>query len=151
MSRCFRPASVDHIEIGGTEIVAVARSRSPASSCPVCGRMSRRVHSRYRRCLAYLPAHGNLEVRRFRCSDGCRRQIFAERFANEVVQPFGRRTSRLQNIIHHLGLALAGRPGQSLARRLLLPVSKDTLLRVVRSRSPEECATPRIFGIDDWA
>jgi hypothetical protein len=62
--------------------------------------------------LAYLPAHGrrvriNLEVRRFRCSDGCRRQIFAERFANEVVQPFGRRTSRLQNIIHHLGLALA--------------------------------------------
>ncbi len=34
--------------------------------------------------------------------------------------------------MHHLGLALGGRPGQGFARRLLLPVSKDTLLRVVR-------------------
>lgn len=148
--------SIDQIEVGGTEILAVARSRSPASSCPLCGRLSRRVHSRYRRCLADLPAHGrrvriSLEVRRFRCGDGCRRRIFAERFAEEVVRPFARRTSRLQNIVHHLGLALGGRPGQSLAHRLLLPVSKDTLLRAVRSRSPERCATPRIVGIDDWA
>jgi transposase len=53
--------------------------------------------------------------------------------------------------VHHLGLALGGRPGQSLARRLLLPVSKDTLLRVVRSYSPGWCPTPQVVGIDDWA
>jgi len=149
--------AIEPIEISGTEIVAVARSRSPASSCPMCGRPSRRIHSRYWRCLADLPAHGrrvriSFEGRRFRCGSlGCRRQIFAERFSGEVVQPFARRTARLQDIIHYLGLALGGRPGQSLARRLQLPVSKDTLLRAVRSRSPEQCSTPSVIGIDDWA
>src|SRR6266850_541684 len=149
--------SVGPIEIGGTEIVAVARSRLTTSSCPLCGRTSTRIHSRYQRCLADLPAHGrrvriNLEVRRFRCGgSSCRRKIFAERLDDEIARPFARRTSRLQSIIHHLGLALGGRPGQSLARRLLLPVSKDTLLRAVRAHAPEQRSTPRIVGIDDWA
>jgi transposase len=57
----------------------------------------------------------------------------------------------LQGLVHHLGLALGGRPGQRLARRLWVPVSKDTLLRVVRSHSPGSCAPPHVVGIDDWA
>ena len=148
---------MEQVEIGGAEIVAVARSRSEKSCCPVCGRASTRVHSRYRRCLSDLPAHGrrvriDLEVRRFRCGGlGCRRKIFAERLAGEITAPFARRTSRLQSIVHYLGLALGGRPGQSLARRLLLPVSKDTLLRAVRSHSPKSSVTPHVVGIDDWA
>jgi hypothetical protein len=60
--------------------------------------------------------------------------IFAERFADDIVAPYARRTARLQTIVHHLGLALGGRPGQGLARRLPMPVSKDTLLRTVRAR-----------------
>jgi len=44
-----------------------------------------------------------------------------------------------------------GRPGQSLARRLLFPVSKDTLLRVGCSRAPDWRSTPHVVGIDDWA
>jgi transposase len=149
--------SIERIEIGGTEIVAVARSRLTISECPACGRTSTRIHSRYRRCLADLPAHGrrvriSLEVRRFRCGAlSCRRTIFAERFDDEITLPFARRTSRLQSVVHHLGLALGGRPGQSLARRLLFPVSKDTLLRAVRSQSPEQQSTPHVVGIDDWA
>jgi transposase len=148
---------IERIEIGRSEIVAVARSRLARSSCPVCGSASTRVHSRYRRCLADLPAHGrrvqiNLEVRRFRCgSSDCRRRIFAERLDGEIAAPFARRTSRLQNIIRHLGLALGGRPGQSLARRLLLPVSKDTLLRAVRCHPSDQQPPPHIVGIDDWA
>lgn len=148
---------IDHVEIGGSEIVAVARSLSATSSCPTCGHTSMRVHSRYRRSLADLPAHGrrvriSLEARRFRCGGvACRRKIFAKRFEDEITRPFARRTSRLQSIVHHLGLALGGRPGQSLARRLLLPVGKDTLLRAVRSHSPEPQATLQVIGIDDWA
>ena len=53
--------------------------------------------------------------------------------------------------MHHVGLALGGRPGQSIARRLLLPVSKDTLLRVVRRNAARSDAAPRVVGIDDWA
>ena len=64
--------SIERIEIGGTEIVAVARTRLTIPECPACGRTSTQIHSRYRRCLADLPTHGlrvriSLEVRRFRC------------------------------------------------------------------------------------
>ena len=78
-------------------------------------------------------------------------KIFAERFGDEITRPFSRRTARLQDIVHHVGLALGGRPGQSLARRLLFPVSKDTLLRAVRSHSLASCSAPHVVGIDDWA
>jgi hypothetical protein len=41
----------------------------------------------------------------------------------------------MEHIIHHLGLALGGRPAASFAQRLMLPVSNDTFLRVVRRRA----------------
>src|SRR5690606_26540526 len=55
----------------------------------------------------------------------CPTKIFAERFPLNVTRPHARRTSRLQGLVRHLGMALGGRPAQALAARLLLPVSKD--------------------------
>ena len=58
-------------------------------------------------------------ARRFRCgADLCGRRIFAERFEDGVLAPWARRTGRLDYVIHHLGLALGGRPAASFARRL---------------------------------
>ena len=148
---------VEQVRFGEDEIIAIARSRDRTAACPSCGGSSGRVHSHYERRLADLPAHGRrvrirLVVRRFRCRvPGCARKIFAERFGDAVVQPFARRTARLQSIVHHLGLALGGRPAQGLARRLLMPVSKDTLLRLVRARATDTDIGPRVVGIDDWA
>jgi transposase len=91
-------------------------------------------------------------ARRFRCDAVlCGYQIFTERFAGDVLVPSSRRTTRLDCIVHHLGLALGGRPAASFARRLMLPVSNDTLLRVVRRRSREPSDPLRVVGIDDWA
>ncbi len=42
-----------------------------------------------------------------------------------------RRPAPLEGIIHHLGLALGCRPGVSFAKRLMMRVLHDTLLRVV--------------------
>jgi transposase len=81
----------------------------------------------------------------------CQQTIFTERLEATASRPFARRTTRLEGIVHHVGLALGGRPGQSIARRLLLPVSKDTLLRVVRRNAVRADAAPRVVGIDDWA
>jgi hypothetical protein len=80
-------------------------------------------------------------ARRFRCEAVlCGRQIFTERFADGVLAPSARRTARLDCIVHHLGLALGGRPAANFAKRLMLPVSNDTLLRVVRRRvRPSGC------------
>ncbi len=91
-------------------------------------------------------------ARRFRCAEaGCARRIFAERLDPAAAEPRGRRTGRLDAVVHHLGLALGGRPAQAIARRLLPPVGKDTLLRTVRMRAAAAPDAPRITGIDDWA
>jgi transposase len=148
---------IDQVHVDERGIAVVAHARATWSACPGCGARSRHVHSRYARHLLDLPAHGRpvritLAARRFRCAQSdCQRKIFAERFVKGVVEAYARRTARLEGIVHHLGLALGGRPGQDLARRLLMPVSKDTLLRVVRARALQTRCLPRVIGIDDWA
>lgn len=48
-----------------------------------------------------------------------------------TLAPTVRRTARLDSIVQRLGLALGGRPATGFAKRLMLPISKDTLLHVV--------------------
>jgi transposase len=133
------------------------RSMSAASLCPTCRGLSTRVHSRYTRRLSDLPMAGRrvqlvLRARRFHCDAVlCGRRIFTERFDKDVLVPRARRTARLDNIVHHLALALGGRPAASFAGRLMMPVSNDTLLRVVRRRGSPAFVIPSVIGIDDWA
>jgi hypothetical protein len=47
--------------------------------------------------------------------------------------------------------ALGGRPAASFAKRLMLPVSNDTLLRVVRRRARVPTEPLTVVGIDDFA
>ena len=74
-----------------------------------------------------FPSHGRtvqicVAVRRFRCAEpDCLSRIFAEPLGDAVAGRSARRTSRLEAIVHHLGVALGGRPAASLARRLMLP------------------------------
>ena len=88
--------------------------------------------------------------RRFRCDMAqCSQRIFTERFDGGILRPWGRRTARVDDLLHHLGLALGGRPGAGFARRLMLVVGNDTLLRLVRRRAQPPVAAPRVIGIDD--
>lgn len=138
-------------------MVVSARSAAERRPCPLCGRFSSRVHSRYVRTIADLPSAGRkvrlrLTARRFFCeATFCRRRIFAERFEEGNVSERSRRTARLECLVHHLGLALGGRPAAGFARRLMVPVSNDTLLRVVRRRARLPEAPLNVIGIDDWA
>ncbi|RJG52585.1 ISL3 family transposase [Sphingobium terrigena] len=164
MQKALRPSSV--IPPGFTIVASsiaddgatiFVRSTSPTSHCPKCRSVSCRVHSRYRRQISDLPLAGRAvklmaDVRRFRCDTvWCGQRIFVERFADGAVAPWARRTGRLETLVHHLGLALGGRPAASFAQRLMLPVSNDTLLRVVRRRGTPTSPAPRVIGIDDWA
>lgn len=164
MDQRFRPASlvpagliVDGVSIETDLVLVRVRSPVAAGRCPDCGATSQRIQSRYWRRAKDLPLSGRrvelqVLVRRFRC-DGvlCGRQIFAERFNTGVLAVRSRRTERLDHIVQHLGLALGGRPGASLAARMMLPVSNDTLLRVVRRRAKTPSEPLRIIGIDDFA
>lgn len=140
---------VDNTEGGEDALVVTARSNASAASCPLRGVVSHRVQSHYVRQPSDLPSAGRrvrlrFVVRRFRCGvSGCQRQVFAERFDTTVLAERARRTGRLEEIVRHLGLAMGGRPGAGFAQRLMLPVSNDTLLRVVRRR-----ALPRTDKLD---
>src|SRR5229473_1258707 len=119
---------IDDVAIEPDRIVIAARCRAAFSECPDCGRQSGHVHSRYeRRLLDFL-----LTVALFSCRSA-------------------RRTFRFEAIVHHLGVALGGRPAATLAKRLMLPVSKDTLLRVVRRHAAGANSPLCVVGIDDWA
>jgi transposase len=148
---------VEHTAIETDRIVICARAKADDGACPDCGRRSRRVRSRYWRRPTDLPLSGRrvelrVMVRRFQCDAVlCPRRIFAERFADGALAPLARRTERLDHIVHHLGLALGGRPAAAFAARLMTPVSNDTLLRVVRRRARSPTDPLAVIGIDDFA
>lgn len=48
-----------------------------------------------------------------------------------LMSECSRRTARLDTIVHHLGLALGGRPAAAFAKRLMIPVSNDTPIHTV--------------------
>ena len=148
---------IDSVSDSSDSIILAVRSEGGTAECPLCGVRSRRIHSRYGRQVADLPCGGKqirlrVTTRRFVCEvPHCRRRIFAERFGDEILPTRSRRTARLECIVHHLGLALGGRPAASFAKRLMLPVSNDTLLRVVRRRARPRTEPLIVAGIDDWA
>ena len=85
----FLPAldglAVTDVAVTPDAIVVAVTSTAPAARCPACERPSDRVHSRYRRTLAHLPANGRRFVlrvvaRRSVCPNpGCDRAVFCER------------------------------------------------------------------------
>jgi len=123
------------------------------ATCPTCGTGSDHVHSHYWRTIADLPWQGRqivlrVQVRRFRCRH-CGSHIFAER-QPEIARK-ERRTGRLALAQAQIGLVLGGEPGARLASKLAMPVSGDTVLRLIRKLPPPPCSPPRVIGVDDWA
>lgn len=137
-------------------VIVLTVPKLSESECPLCAVASGRIHSHYTRILADLPWQGRRTViqvraRRLRCAPlGCPRRVFAERLL-DVAPPRARRSVRLGSIQRHVGFALGGEPGSRLAARLAMPVSGDTLLRLVRASAGPASPPPRVIGVDDWA
>ncbi|MFV2022844.1 ISL3 family transposase [Micromonospora sp. LOL_023] len=137
-------------------IVLKARPRTRVSRCPRCGNASARTHGTYRRQLADAALGGcavviDLLVRRFKCvSQACPAVTFAEQVPG-LTHPHGRRTPLLQQQLVQIAVALAARPAARLARRLCLPIAKDTLLRLVRAQPEPPVGDVRVVGVDDFA
>jgi transposase len=137
-------------------ITIIAASEACSATCPSCGGLSRRVHSTYERRVQDLPLQGRTVVirvhaRRFRCLDqACARRTFVEPLSGATVRRAWR-TCRLSDLQRHVGLAAGGEAGARLAQRLAMPVSPDTLLRLV-TRSPMPVTpAPKVLAVDEWA
>ena len=149
----FRCAGVriepDHVIL---ELVSTSRQ----ASCPACGRPAYRIHSRYTRTLADLPCMGtsvslHLRVRRFFCeTPACPQQTFAERLPG-VAAAHARKTERLTQALVRIGLSDGGEAGARLSAHLAMPVSGDTILRLVHRMPVPAGETLAVLGVDDWA
>ena len=144
------------LEPASSAIILTLHTRQTTARCPLCGRRSKRVHSRYERTLADLPwgeyaVTVRLRVRRLFCdAPCCERRIFAERLPG-VAGPWARKTARLAERLTAVALALGGAAGARLVRKLGLVASRNTLLRLVRRAPLPVVATPSALGVDDWA
>lgn len=124
--------------------------------CPCCGRVSRRVHSRYVRRLADLPLRRvqvgvELHVRRFYCDAlGCERSIFVERVTG-FAERYARRTIQLDEVLRLIAFANGGECGARVARELSMAISPQSLLRLIRRHDVAAIVCGQIIGIDDWA
>jgi transposase len=69
------------------------------------------------------------------------------------MHKLARETNRFSEVVHLVGYALGGRPGERLSGRLGFPVSDDTLLRRVKQvaqlRPPS--GPIAVVGVDEWA
>jgi zinc-finger of transposase IS204/IS1001/IS1096/IS1165 len=147
--------SIEYVTIVDGVILVQARSQTTKGTCPNCAQVSTRIHSRYQRTLADLPWSGRqmrllVQLSRFFCiKPGCPRKTFAEAIA-ALAERSARRTTRLKEMLEHLGLALGGEPGSRLTVILGMGCSPDTLLRLLRRLPDPQIEPPRVVSLDDW-
>ncbi len=148
---------VEQVQLCDESVHVTVRCDAAGAQCPRCATWSEAFHSSYERNLGDLPIAGrqaviDLRVRRFRCYQAeCPRKTFVEQ-APILAERYAHRTRRLRSLLAEIGLALGGRPGSRQSRRLAMPASRTTLLRMVRAL-PERAiaAAPRVLGVDEFA
>lgn len=144
------------VEVIDTAVRVEARTTAGRAACPGCGCWSGRIHSSYLRFPRDLPTAGkfvvvSVRVRRFVCEEeSCERMTFAEQVP-ALTRRFGRRTERLRSTLVWVGLALAGRSGARMTDAFKVPVSRNTLLRLIASLPDPATGVPRVAGMDEYA
>ncbi len=92
-----------------------------------------------------------VQTRRFFCDEPtCPRRIFAERFPDRLPA-FVRRTLGATDLLISIVQRTSAEAGARLAQAVGVPVSPDTLLRLVRQLGQEPVPTPRVLGVDDFS
>ena len=152
----FPGLRLENIAIDAAGVSLSVASTRPSAACPICACESGRLHSHYERTVSDLPWGGrsvrlSLKIRRFRCpAPSCPRRIFAERLPS-VVEPYARKTARLEEILLLVGFALGGEAGARLADRLGMRASPSTLLRSLHGTALPSFPPPEVIGVDDFA
>ncbi|WP_258907798.1 ISL3 family transposase [Actinokineospora sp. UTMC 2448] len=150
----FTGVRVDRVATAARWVRFDVAGRDPVADCPACGRSS--DHSRYERTVADRGLGDRevlirLRVRRFRCrNDDCARRIFAEPIVG-LTQRYQRRNPPLTSLLVDVALALGGRAGARLTRRLLVDASHMTLLRLLRALPVPDPGQLCEVGVDDFA
>jgi len=147
---------LDNTVVLDQHLTVYAHTTAPSAACPVCAVSATRVRSRYWRQFHDRPLGAYqvtfaLFLRRFACDNtACPRRIFCER-----VPAFGaaycHRTTPVHAVLRDIAFALGGRAGARLAAQQHTPVSRTTLLRLIRTTPLPIVPAPTRIGVDDFA
>jgi transposase len=150
------PLVIRCLRLANGQLLLEAEGARERVECPSCGAESDQVHGHYQRLPLDLPWRGqpvrvSLRVRRFRCLvPECERQTFAEAFPGLAPRK-ARRTAAATTFLIEVAKQMGGEAGARVARAAGLPVSPDTLLRILRDGDELSPSTPRVLGVDDFA
>jgi transposase len=140
----------------GKDVRLDAEVLGESARCPACQTESFKVHDRYKRRPMDLPWRGRkarmvVTVRRFRCVNRrCKRKTFAQDCGPTLV-PLARRTAAADETLLDVARTAGGEGGSRMAGKVGMPVSPDTMLRLLRRAPLPVLPTPRVLGIDDLA
>ena len=145
---------VGSVTFDGDKLLITATPTATGAACPACDEVTACVHDRRWRKIADLSWHDRavlwrVQARRFRCCR-CSGRVFTEPLP-ALAGVKVRRSDRLAKAQTSMGMALGGEAGARLSGRLFMPVSGDTMLRLIRRSPLPPRPTPRVVGIDDWA
>ena len=147
---------LEEITCEGQTLFLTVRSSKEAVACPTCAKVAAKVHSRYSCTLADVSLMDyavrlRVQVRRFFClNPACARITFAEPFSDLTVA-HARRTTRQASRLRAIAKELGGRPAARESENVLMPVSRHTLLRLLRRAPIPAAPAPRVLGVDDWS
>jgi transposase len=147
---------LEEITREGQTLLLTVRSSRHTAACPDCAQESVKVHSRYPRTLADVSLMDyavmlRVQVRRFFCSNpACARKTFAEPFADLAVA-HARRTNRQASRLSAIAKELGGRPAARESQNVQMPVSRHTMLRLLRRFPVPDAPPPLVLGVDDWS
>src|SRR5947207_3134355 len=147
---------LEEITREGQTLFLTVRCSKKAMACPNCAQASVKVHSRYPRTLADVSLMDyavvlRVQVRRFFCSNpACARTTFAEPFA-DLALAHARRTNRQASRLSAIAKELVGRTAARESENVQMPVSRHTMLRLLRHASTPAAPAVRILGVDDWS
>jgi transposase len=148
------PLIIRLVRLSGTTMVLEAAATAAAAYCPDCGARSTQIHDRYQRHPADLPWRGYrvqlaVTVRRFRCRNpACARATFAEDFG-PALPHYARHTADARTLLVQFAQRAGAEGGAQLAHKAGLPVSPDTLLRLLRQTAHASPCAPRVLSLDD--
>ena len=144
------------IAIGAEGLTIAVTTTAHRARCPTCDQDSARVHRYCDRTLADLPCFGRrvrlrVRARHFYCiNPACPRKTFSERLQG-TARMYARRTERLTAALLGLVYESGGEAGAREARRLGMPVSGDTLRRIIHRMPLPLAPRPTVVGVDDWS
>ncbi|WP_347548519.1 transposase family protein [Pseudalkalibacillus hwajinpoensis] len=128
------------------ELFFIVEDLSTSSHCPSCDSLSNRPHSRYSRHVRDLPVsqyrvHIQIFLHKWFCDQpDCHKKVFTQRLS--WLQPYKRYTERLEGVMRKIAFSNNCLTAEKVCRVLHIPVSHDTLLRLVKKGVSDVTPSP---------